>query len=134
MPTKPRLLFSISSLVILLFDSKILFYIKYLGCVLNFKLCEDLDIDLSNVSFNRSFVFIFRKFNSVSIDVFCSLFHSYFLSFYGIELWIKMKSTGNFKVMSISYHAAIKRMLASPKGLVIILQVTFYVFLRLSTF
>ena len=31
--------------------------IKYLGCELNFKLCDDLDIDRCNVSFNRSFVF-----------------------------------------------------------------------------
>ena len=89
--------------------------IKYLGCVLNFKLCDDLDIDRCNVSFNRSFVFLSRKFNSVSIDVFYSLFHSYCLSFYGIELWIKMKSAGNFKAMSISYHATIKRMLGLPK-------------------
>ena len=43
--------------------------IKYLGCVLNFKLCDDLDIDRCNVSFNRYFVFLFRKFNSVSIDL-----------------------------------------------------------------
>ena len=32
------------------------------------------------------------------------------------ELWIKLKSAGNFKAMSISYHAAIiKRMLGLPK-------------------
>ena len=31
--------------------------IKYLGCVLNFKLCDDLDIDRCNISFNRSFFF-----------------------------------------------------------------------------
>ena len=66
--------------------------------------------------FNRSFVFLFRKFNTVSSDVFYSLFHSYCLSFNGIELWIKLKSAGNFKAMSISYHAAIiKRMLGLPK-------------------
>ena len=46
---------------------------------------------------------------------FYSLFHSYCLSFYGIELWIKMKSAGNFKAMSISYHAALNRMLDLPK-------------------
>ena len=83
--------------------------------MLNFKLCDDLDIDRCNVSFIRSFGFLFRKFNSVSIDVFYSLFHSYCLSFYGIELWIKMKSAGNFKAMSISYHAAVKMMLGLPK-------------------
>ena len=32
--------------------------IKYLGCVLNFKLCNDLDIDQCNVSFNRFFFYL----------------------------------------------------------------------------
>ena len=89
--------------------------IEYLGCVLNFKLCDDLDIDRCNVSFYRCFGFLLRKFNSVSIDVFYSLFHSYCLSFYGIEFWIKMKSARNFKATSISYHAAVKMMLGLPK-------------------
>ena len=33
--------------------------IKYLGCMLNFKLCDDLDIDRCNVSFNRSLFFFY---------------------------------------------------------------------------
>ena len=47
--------------------------------------------------------------------MFLSLFHSYCLSFYGMELWMKNRSSGNFKKISISYHYALKRILGSPK-------------------
>ena len=48
-------------------------HIKYLGCILNNKLCDDFDIDKCNSSFNRSFGFLFRKFISVDCEVFLSL-------------------------------------------------------------
>ena len=36
---------------------------KYLGCLPTPNLCEDLEIDRGNLSFKRSFGFLFRKFN-----------------------------------------------------------------------
>ena len=42
--------------------------------MLNFKLCDDLDIDRCNVSFNRSFGFLFKKSNSVSISFLLFIF------------------------------------------------------------
>ena len=48
-------------------------HIKYLGCILNNKFCDDFDIDKCNSSFNRSFGFLFRKFISVDCEVFLSL-------------------------------------------------------------
>jgi hypothetical protein len=72
--------------------------------------------DLCNLAFNRSFDFLFRKFYSVNIDVFYSLFHSFCSSFYGAELWInRSKCSRNFKQLSVSYHAALKKILGVPK-------------------
>ena len=67
-------------------------------------------MDRCNISFNKSFAFLFRKFYSVNIDVFYSLFQSYCSSFYGAELWINRKRClGNFKQCSVSYHSALKK-------------------------
>ena len=89
---------------------------KYLGCFLTPNLCEDLEIDRGNLSFKRSFGFLFRKFNYLSIDVFYSLFGSFCSSFYGSELWVNRKNCSrNFKSMSVVYHSALKKILGLPK-------------------
>ena len=48
---------------------------------------DSLDIDRCN----RSFGFLFRKFNSVNVEFFLFLFESYCNSFYGAELWLDRK-------------------------------------------
>ena len=89
---------------------------KYLGCILTSDLKDCYDMDRCNISFNKSFGFLFRKFYSVNIDVFYSLFQSYCSSFYGAELWIDRKRClGNFKQCSVSYHSALKKILGIPK-------------------
>ena len=96
---------------------------KYLGCFLTPNLCEDLEIDRCNLSFKRSFGFLFRKFNYLSIDVFYSLFGSFCSSFYGSELWVNRKNCSrNFKSMSVAYHSAPKNMFRVTE----ILQQSFY--------
>ena len=55
----------------------------YLRCLLKSDLCEDFDIDRCKLSFKRSFGFLFRKFYSVNLEVFYSLFNSFCSSFYG---------------------------------------------------
>ena len=47
--------------------------------------------------------------------IFIVLFHAYCLSFYGNELGMRMKSAGNFKIVSFFHHAPIKRVLGLPK-------------------
>ena len=89
---------------------------KYLGCYLTPNLCENLDMDRCNLSFKRSFGFLFRKFYSISVDVFYSLFTSYCTSFYASELWVdKKKCSRNFKNLSISYHLTLKKIIGFPK-------------------
>ena len=50
---------------------------KYLGCILTSDLNDGYDMDGCNFSFDKRFGFLFRKFYSVNIDVFYSLFQSY---------------------------------------------------------
>ena len=45
-------------------------HIKYLGCILNNKLCDEFDIDKCNRSFNISFGFLFRKFYQLTVKCF----------------------------------------------------------------
>lgn len=95
---------------------KVVDEVKYLGCILSSNLQDDLDIDRSKLSFNRTFGFLFRKFNSVSPDVFYSLFKSYCTDFYGSALWIdRKKCSNNFKNLAISYHCSLKKILNLPK-------------------
>ena len=54
---------------------------NYLGCVLTSRLYDGLDIDHCNLSFKRSFGFLFRKFYSVHVDVLYPLFNSLCSSF-----------------------------------------------------
>ena len=90
--------------------------VKYLGCVLTSDLNDSLDIDRCNVSFTRSFGFLFRKFNSVNVEVFYSLFESYCNSFYGAELWLdRKKCLKSFKQCGVSYHSALKKILGIPR-------------------
>ena len=94
---------------------------KYLGCIITSDMKDSYDIDRCNISFNKSFGFLFilfRKFYSVNIDVFYSLFQSYCSSFYGAELWIDRKRClGNLKQCGrgVSYHSALKKILSIPK-------------------
>ena len=46
------------------------FNCRYLGIILNINLCDSLDMVRATGAFNSSFGFLFRKFNSLSIDVF----------------------------------------------------------------
>ena len=90
--------------------------VKYLGCVLTSDLNDSLEIDRCNVSFTRSFGFLFRKFNSVNVENFYSLFESYCNSFYGAELWLdRKKCLKSFKQCGVSYHSALKKILGIPK-------------------
>ena len=90
--------------------------VKYLGCVLTSDLNDSFDIDRCNVSFTRSFGFLFRKFNSVNVEVFYSLFESYCNSFYGAELWLdRKKCLKSFKQCVVSYHSALKKILGIPR-------------------
>ena len=61
---------------------------KYLGCFLTENMCDADDIERSMRSFNKSFGILFRKFYSLDIEPFYSLFSSYCTSFYGSELWV----------------------------------------------
>ena len=92
---------------------------RKLGCFLTpnlCDLCENLEIDRGNLSFKRSFGFLFRKFNYISIDVFYSLFGSFCSSFYGSELWVNRKNCSrHFKSISVAYHSALKKILGLPK-------------------
>ena len=60
---------------------------KYLGCVLKWDLDDSDDISKCLSAFNRSFVFLYRKFYSVNIEILFSLFLPFCSSFYGAELW-----------------------------------------------
>ena len=85
---------------------------KYLACFLKPDLCEDIDMDKLNLSFKRNFVFLLRKFYSVDIEFFYSLFNSYCSSFYASERWVnRTKCSRNFKALSVSYHSALKKIL-----------------------
>ena len=75
-----------------------------------------MDIERCNLSFKRSFGFLFRKFHSVHIDVFYSLFNSFYSSFYASELWVcRNKCSRSIKDLSIGYHFALKKILGFPK-------------------
>ena len=44
------------------------------------------------------------------------LFQSFCTSFYGAELWVnRLRANANFKKLSVSYHAALKKILGFPK-------------------
>ena len=97
-------------------DGNVLYNFKYFGCVLTKNLCEAPDMERCATAFNRSFGFLFRKFNSVNIDVFNKLFQSFCTSFYGSELWVDRKiCLFAFKHLAVSYHAALKKILGFPK-------------------
>ena len=89
---------------------------KYLGCFLTENMCDADDIERSMCYFNKSFGILIRKFYSLDIEPFYSLFLSYCTSFYGSELWVGRKMSLNaFKRLSVSYHTALKRILGWPK-------------------
>ena len=56
---------------------KRVFNFKYLGIILNYNFNAYLDIERSTGSFNRSFGLLFRKFNSVPIEIIYKLFSIY---------------------------------------------------------
>ena len=85
-------------------------YFKYLGCVLKWDLDDSDDILKCLSAFNRSFVFLYRKFYSVNIEILFSLFLSFCSSFYGAELWFyRSKCKEAFNKMAVSYHCALKK-------------------------
>ena len=90
--------------------------VKYLGCILSKNFNDSLDIDRSYKAFNKSAGFLIRKFYYADIDVLYYLFNSYCTSFYGSELWtFRNKCKPIFKEFSVSYHAALKKILGVPK-------------------
>ena len=92
------------------------FHFKCLCIILNCNSNDSLDIERSTGSLNRSFVFLFRKFNSVSIEIFYKLFSIYCTSFYGSELWLdRSKCKYNFNKAAVSYHYVFKKILGVPK-------------------
>ena len=60
---------------------------KYLGVNLKSNLNEGSDMERCVNSFNKSFGFLFRKFNEVDVTTFYQLFLSYCTSFYEAEIW-----------------------------------------------
>ena len=56
-----------------------------------------------NISFDRSLGFLFRKFNSINIDIIYSLFHSFCFPFYCSIMDHLEKSSRSILVF---YHAA----------------------------
>ena len=92
------------------------FSFKYLGCILTENMCEASDMEKCMAAFNKSFGVLFRKFYSLDIEPFFSLFQSFCTSFYGAELWVnRLRANANFKKLSVSYHAALKKILGFPK-------------------
>ena len=56
---------------------------KYLCCFLTEDMCDADDIEMSMRSFIKGFGILFRKFNSLDIEPFYSLFLGYCTSLYG---------------------------------------------------
>merc|ERR1712002_1161879 len=82
---------------------------KYLGYIINDKLCNSDDIDRARDVFYREFNCILRKFSFADVKVKLHLFRQYCLQFYGSELWFSnYHSSGSFKSLSIGYHNVIK--------------------------
>ena len=89
---------------------------KYLGVNLKNNLNEWSDMERCVNSFNKSFGFLFRKFNEVDVTTFYQLFLSYCTSFYGAEIWYERdRFKKYFKKISVSYHAALKKILGFNK-------------------
>ena len=89
---------------------------KYLGCIFSNNDSESLDMERCLNAFNRSFGGLISKFPNLNIDMLMYLFQMYCLSFYGAELWInRRRSRAIFNRLSISYHAALKRIIGVPK-------------------
>ena len=63
---------------------------KYLGCILTTDLSDEEDIERSFKSFNKSFGSILKKINSVDTEILYSLFNTYCVSFYGVEMWNRL--------------------------------------------
>ena len=91
------------------------FRYKYLGCILTSNLSDEVDIDRCFKSFNKSFGGIYRRFSTIDIEVLYFLFNVYCTSFYGAELWTNFYKNLNFKQISMSYHASLKKILRLPK-------------------
>ena len=92
------------------------FNCRYLGIILNFNLCDSLDMVRATGALNRSFGFLFRKFNSLSIDVFYRLFLIHCTSFYASELWFdRYKCRHHFIKAAVSYHYSLNKILGIPK-------------------
>ena len=94
--------------------SKVLKY-KYLGCILSTDLTDEEDIERSFKSFNKSFGCILRKFNSVDTEILYSLFNTYCVLFYGVEMCNRFYSTKYYRKINVSYHASLKNILKVPR-------------------
>ena len=89
---------------------------KYLGSILSSDMSETLDMEKCMNAFNKSFGFLFRKFQSVNPSIFYSLFISFCASFYGSELWVdRDKARCTFRKLSVCYHNALKKILGFPR-------------------
>ena len=88
--------------------SRVLKY-KYLGCILSTDLSDEEDIVRSFKSFNKSFGSILIKFNSVDTEILYSLFNTYCVSFYGMEMWNRFYSTKYYRKISVSYHSLFEK-------------------------
>ena len=85
---------------------------KYLGFVINCKLCNTDDINKTRDKFYREFNIILRKFSFADIRVKLFLFQNYCLQFYGSELWFNNQGSHNsLKQFAIGYHKAMKKIL-----------------------
>ena len=96
--------------ILTIFSWNVFLIVGILGIILNFTLCDSLDMVRATGSFNRSFGFLFRKFNSLSIGIFYKLFLIHCTSFYASELWFdRYKCRHHFNKAAVSYHYSLKK-------------------------
>ena len=67
------------------FNGRVLKY-KYIGCILSTDLSDEKDIKRSFKYYNKSFGCILRKLNRVDTEILYSLFNTYCVSFYEVEI------------------------------------------------
>ena len=94
-----------------------------------------VNLPVSIKSFNKSFGSILIKFNSLDTEVLYSLFNTYCVSFYGMEMWNRFYSTKYYRKISVSYHGSLKKISKVYLDFtVIILFVLFLMLLHLKIY
>lgn len=85
---------------------------KYLGVIINSNFNENDDIYRLRNNFFNKFNMILRKFNSLDVNAFMTLFKSYCMQFYGAELWLNFNNSSQvLKQFEIGFHKSLKKIL-----------------------